>query len=186
MEDTSGFIDVNVTDWFYEDVDWAYDNKLMVGVSNLFFEPGTSITGGMVVTVLARLADVDVSEYEDAEFEDVYEGQWYTPYAKWAKSVGLVEGLPFNPPTEISREWMGIVLVRYLDYVEKEYAVTDERVEFADIDQISDEAMESMQILYKLGIFRGKGNNIMDPASDTTRAEFAALIHRVNNFVEED
>ena len=182
-EDASGFIDVTKADWFYDDVQWAYANEIMVGYNNAQFAPNDAITGGMVVAVLARLADVDVSEYEATQFEDVYEGQWYTPYAKWAKAVGLVEGIPFNPPAEITREWMGIVLDRYLDYVEAEYDITEEIVEFADSDLISDEAMEAMQTLFKLEIFRGKGNNVIDPVSNTTRAEFAALIHRVDAFL---
>ena len=182
-EDASGFIDVTKADWFYDDVQWAYANEIMVGYNNAQFAPNDAITGGMVVAVLARLADVDVSEYEATQFEDVYEGQWYTPYAKWAKAVGLVEGIPFNPPAEITREWMGIVLDRYLDYVEAEYDITEEIVEFADSDLISDEAMEAMQTLFKLEIFRGKGNNVIDPVSNTTRAEFAALIHRVETFL---
>lgn len=183
--DASGFIDVTKDDWFYDDVQWAYVNKFMVGYSNVQFAPNDAITGGMVVAVLARLVDVDVNEYADTEFEDVYEGEWYTPYAKWAKAVGLVDGIPFNPPAEITREWMGIVLTRFLDYMKAEFVVTDEMIEFADSDLISDEAMKAMQILFKLEIFKGRGNNVIDPVSNTTRAEFAALIHRVENFLNE-
>lgn len=181
--EVSGFVDVTENDWFYEDAKWAYGNELMVGYNNAQFAPNDAITGGMIVAVLARLADVDVTKYENTEFEDVYEEQWYTPYAKWAKAVGLVDGIPFNPPAEITREWMGIVLDRYLDYVKAEYVITDEKVEFADAELISDEAMEAMQTLFKLEIFRGKGNNVIDPLSNTTRAEFAALIHRVDTFL---
>lgn len=179
-----GFDDIHATDWFYNDVNWAYDNKLMVGISNQLFAPNESVTGGMIVTVLARIAEADVNDYEDNSFDDVYENEWYTPYAKWAKAIGLVDGIPFNPPKEISREWMGIIIARFLDYMDIDYEVTDEYIKFADADEISAEAEDALQRLYKIEIFKGKGNNIMDPQGNTTRAEFAALMQRTVNFMK--
>lgn len=155
----------------------------MVGTSNVRFAPNETITGGMIVTVLARVANIDVSEYEDIEYDDVYEEQWYTPYAKWAKAIGLVDGIPFNPPTEISREVMGVILTRFIEYMKAEYEITDEFVQFTDADLISADAMNAIQTLFKLEIFKGKGNNVIDPLSNTTRAEFAALIHRIDTLL---
>ncbi len=182
--DASGFRDVSKTDWFYSDVEWAYRNKFMIGVSNVDFAPNDLITGGMVVTVLARLAKVDVSKYENLAYDDIYENEWYTPYAKWAKAEGLVDGIPFNPPEEISRESMAVILVRFLDYVKAEYNVNDEVIRFADEELISKEAMEALQTLFKLSIFQGVGNNTIDPISFTTRAQLAALIHRIDEYVK--
>lgn len=178
-----GFDDIHETDWFYNDVNWAYNQKFMVGVSNQLFAPNESVTGGMVVTVLSRIADADVNEYGDNSFADVYENEWYTPYAKWAKAIGLVDGIPFNPPKEISREWMGIIIVRFLDYMDIDYEITDEYIKFADADEISTEAEDAIQTLYKIGIFKGKGANVMDPQGNTTRAEFAALMQRTVAFM---
>ena len=182
--DASGFADVYVDEWYYPDVDWAYNNKLMVGTSNTMFSPNEFVTGGMVATVLARIANADVNEYAGTSYEDVFEGEWYTPYAKWAKTIGLVENTPFNPPTEISRENMGIIILRYLNYAGAELAPTAEDVVFADENAISEQARESMHTLYTLGIFKGIGENYMDPASFTTRAEFAALMHRVSDYIQ--
>lgn len=184
-ETAEGFVDINTNDWFYNDVDWAYSNKFMVGVRKTAFAPNDSVTGGMVVAVLARLADVDVSKYENESFEDVYEGEWYSAYAKWAKKEGIVENVAFNPPAEITREWMGIVLMKYLDYMGAEYDVDDDVIMFADEALISEKAKESLQKLYKLGIFKGRGDNVIDPESFTTRAEFAALTHRISDFLND-
>lgn len=183
VTDASEFVDVSKNEWFYNDVKWAHENKLMIGISNVEFAPNEAITGGMVVTVLARIANVDVSKYENEKYDDVYEGQWYTPYAKWAKAAGLVDGIPFNPPAEISREAMGVILSRFIDAMGAKYEITEEFIKFADADLISDTAMEAMQTLFKLEIFKGRGNNVIDPASNTTRAEFAALTHRVTGIL---
>ena len=179
----SEFVDVATEDWFYEDVQWAYTNNIMVGYNNEQFAPAESITSSMVVTVLARLANADITTYENMHIEGVDAGQWYTPYANWAKEVGIADDISFGSNTEITREMMGVVLVRFFEYMKKELVVTEELVEFADADLISEKAMNAIQTLYKLEIFKGKGNNTIDPTGNTTRAEFATLIHRVHTFL---
>ncbi len=181
--DEGVFSDVTSQDWFYEDVRWAYENKIMVGYSDEQFAPSEAITSSMVVTVLARLANADMTAYENMHVEGVDDGQWYTPYANWAKEVKIADDISFVSPGEITREMMGVVLVRFFEYMGKEFAVTQELVNFADADLISDNAMYAVQTLYKLGIFKGKGNNTIDPLGNTTRAEFAALIHRVHTLL---
>ena len=179
IPDARDFADVSADDWFFEDVQWAYANNIMVGYNSASFAPSDTITTNMVVTVLSRLAGVDITAYEDMKFEGVEAGQWYTPYANWAKEFGIADDLSFSSSTEITREMMGVVLLRFFEAMKKDFAVTEGFVEFADADLISDKAMNAVQTLYKLGIFKGKGNNMIDPCGNTTRAEFAALIHRV-------
>ena len=181
--DARVFSDIATDKWFYEDVQWAYANNIMVGYDDKHFAPSETITSSMVVTVLARLANIDISAYENKHIEDVKDGQWYTPYANWAKEAGIADDISFTSPAEITREMMGVVLMRYFEYLEKEFAVTEEFIEFSDADLISDKAMNAIQTLYKLGIFKGKGNNTIDPSGNTTRAEFATLIHRVDTLL---
>jgi len=45
------------------------------------------------------------------------------------------------------------------------------------------EENEAFQILYGLGIFKGVGDNRMDPQGLTTRAQLAALLNRVHEFI---
>lgn len=42
-----------------------------------------------------------------------------------------------------------------------------------------------MQILYKLGIMQGVGDNKIDPKGTATRAQLAAMLHRFLQFTEE-
>ncbi len=178
-----GFRDVKESDWFYEDIDWAYNNEYMVGVGELLFAPSNPITGGMAVSVLARMADIDVDKYADKSFSDIFENEWYTNSAKWAKTEGLVDTIPFNPPVEITREQMGVLIDKYLEKVAPDIEYTDEEVIFADESEITPSAKQSMQKLFNLGIYYGRGDNIIDPKSNTTRAEFAALMRRVDKYL---
>lgn len=171
------FTDVRKSDWCWNDVAWAYQNDLVKGMSAKQFAPDVSVTGGMVVAVLARMANIDISEYEN---DTIGSGSlWYAPYVNWAKEAGLLDGIDFDAASEISRENMGIILVRFMDYVGADYSTSGADVEFIDEDQISVDARPYMQTLTKLRVFRGRGNNVLDPLSLTTRAEFAALAHRI-------
>ena len=63
------------------------------------------------------------------------------------------------------------------------YAPIVEDTVFADEASVSDAARESLHKLYTLGIFKGVGENYIDPSNFTTRAEFAALMHRVSDYI---
>ncbi len=42
----------------------------------------------------------------------------------------------------------------------------------------------AFQTLYRKGIFKGAGDLRMDPKGATTRAQFVALVHRINLMLE--
>lgn len=178
-EKADGFADVNSWDWFYNDVEWAYSNKHMVGVNTAYFMPSENVTQGMIVTVLARMAKVDTSKYAAESYADVPENEWYTDYAKWAKKEGLLDGVEFNPTAQIPRECMCVVLKRFIDYTNTAYDISGENAVFNDDALIEENAKDSVQALYKLGIIKGRGEGVIDPDSATTRAELAALMHRI-------
>ena len=49
------FTDVNAGDWFYNNVQYVYENGLMNGVSETEFAPNENVTRGMFVTILYRM-----------------------------------------------------------------------------------------------------------------------------------
>jgi len=57
-----------------------------------------------------------------------------------------------------------------------------EKVPFTDDADISSWAKEAVNICRSLGIISGKGNNIFDPASSSTRAECSTLFIRFIKF----
>jgi uncharacterized repeat protein (TIGR02543 family) len=180
------FRDVLESSWFFSDVDWAYTNNLMIGVSNSLFEPNLRVTQGMVVTVLARLAGVDTDKYKSFIIPDAPEDSWYTPFAKWAYAEGFLEDLDFDMNDDITREDIGIIIYRFLNYLSVNYTVDDFYHIFLDKDLISDKAMQALQTLYKLRILKGTGINTIEPGRATTRSELAALLRRVDKFVREN
>lgn len=182
-EDVSGFVDVDVNSWYYNDIAWAYDNNIMVGYNNAVFAPNNTMVLSNIVTVLAKLSGDDLEQYNNSSIEGIQENMWYTSYAKWAYANGIIEGMDFEPNVKISREDMAVILVRFLEYIDAEYNISDEEISFNDGEFISEYSKDSVETLYKLGILLGRGNNIIDPDSFITRAEFAALINRMYSLI---
>jgi hypothetical protein len=175
------FSDVRAADWFYADVEYAVKNGLFEGTSANAFSPNTSMTRGMIVTVLGRLYDADVSEYTDSGFSDVAAGQYYTAYVEWAKDNGIVNGVGdnmFAPNTAVSRQDFAVLLMRYADFAQKQFPTTRQFSVFEDDADIADYAKNAIQTLYNGGIINGVGGNAINPQGSATRAEVAAMLHR--------
>lgn len=180
------FIDVPESHTFYNDVEWAYDNELMKGVTERLFVPTDAITQATVVTVLSRMANVDLSKYEnDGTYKTIPTGMWYTNAAVWATQAGLLpNNTAFNSEGTITRADMAIMLVKYLTSLGIDTSVP-EAVAFVDAGLMSQEANDAFQVLYRDGIFKGVSNLRMEPRGITTRGQFSALIHRMNALIVE-
>lgn len=179
-DEASGFYDVNANAWYYDDVNWAFHANLMVGYNNAIFAPDNKMVLSNIVTVLAKLSGDDFTKYNNSSaVEGITEGMWYTPYAKWAKSKGIVDN--FSPDAQLSREDMAVILDKFINYIKTDFNTDNTEVNFADNELISANAKAPIQRLYNLGVIAGRGNNVIDPQGLTTRAEFAALIHRMNS-----
>jgi hypothetical protein len=175
------FSDVSSADWFYADVEYAVKNGLFNGTSADAFSPNASMTRGMIVTVLGRLADADISAYTDSDFSDVESGQYYTAYVEWAKDNGIVNGVGdnlFAPNANVSRQDFAVLLMRYADFAQKQFPSTRQFSVFSDDADIADYAKNAIQTLYNGGIINGVGGDAINPKGPATRAEVAAMLHR--------
>lgn len=88
-EQANPFADVKETDWFYDAVQYARVNGFFSGTSKTTFEPNGTMTRGMFVTVLGRMAGVDADRYQSvSSFSDVPADAYYAPYVAWAVKHG--------------------------------------------------------------------------------------------------
>ena len=183
-EEEHTFIDVPASYTFYEDIEWAYENGLLQGVTDRQFVPRSAISQATVVTVLARMANVDLTKFEnDGSYPSIPADAWYANAAVWATQAGLLPNYSvFDSEGSISRANMAIMLVKYLASLGIDTSIP-EPVVFADADLMSQEVNDAFQVLYHYGIFRGIGNYYMDPLGITTRGQFAALIHRMSTVI---
>lgn len=178
------FRDITVNDWFYPDVDWAYQGRLMLGVTGDIFAPYGLISAPTMVTVLARMDKADLSRYDNVSYPEIQQGQWYTNAAVWAKETGLLSEGEFIAAPPLARAKFAVMLVKYLQSKGIDCTVAGEPIAFADADQMTQEENDAFQALYQFGIFKGVGGYRMDAQGSTTRAQLAVLLHRLSVFVK--
>ena len=153
-EQANPFTDVKETDWFYDAVQYARVNGFFSGTSATTFEPNGTMTRGMFVTVLGRMAGVDADRYQgENSFSDVPADAYYAPYVAWAVKHGVTAGTgggKFSPNALINREQMAVFFVRYFEKFDVDYT-TDAVITTtpADIDTVSLHAGRGLEAVEK-------------------------------------
>ena len=114
-----------------------------------------------------------------AEFTDVKESDWFSPYAASAYESGLVKGDDdgrFRPNDYITRQETATIIYRAL----KDFIATagNDGNEFTDSEEISEYAKNAVISLFKAGVISGFEDGTFAPAKNTTRAEAAVMIYR--------
>ena len=108
---------------------------------------------------------------------------WYTDAILWAEQNRIVAGYGnglYGPEDAVTREQMAAIFYRYSQY--KGYSLTEGNYDhFTDKDTVSAYAQTAMRWAVGNGLLVGMADGTLSPKSDTTRAEFAAMIQR---FVE--
>lgn len=181
------FSDVAENDWFYEGVKYAYDNKLMKGISDTVFAPGNNVTRAMFVTVLYRMA----GEPESGEhsFSDVGENSWYEDAVAWASNNNIVTGTSktgFSPDKEITREQMAAIIYRFAKQQNADMSVGEDTniLSYDDVDKVSEYAIPAFQYVCGSGIINGTSASTLSPKNNATRAQAAAIFMRTAELIK--
>lgn len=105
-----------------------------------------------------------------------------------AYHLGIVEGTGegvFDPEGYVTREQMAVMLHRLMDKLGI-YPITDmQYLDFADEDEISDYTKSSIQLLYKVGVINGVGNQRIAPKNHATVEEAVVMSARLFNEFED-
>ena len=178
---TTPFTDIMETDWFYDAVLYANDNGFFSGTSATTFDPNGTMTRGMFVTVLGRMAGVDTANYiGESTFSDVPADAYYAPYVEWAAKYGITSGMgdgKFSPDTYIDRQQMAVFFVRYFEAFNVSYdtganiTTTPE-----DIDTVAPWARDAVLKLWRTGLLNGDGKGF-NPSGNATRAQVAMFCY---------
>ncbi len=188
----TSYTDVPADSWYAEAVSYATENGLFTGTSDSTFDPDGTMTRGMFVTALGRMADISAETPADSGFSDVASGAYYAPYVAWAAENNIVNGMgngTFEPDTIVNREQMCTIFVRYLqeylNYDTSAYEGTS--TTFADADQISSWATDSVSIAQTMGLVEGiesEGVIYFSPKESVTRAAGVTIFVRVDQMID--
>ena len=177
--------DVARTDWFYEDVEYVSEKRLMIGTGSRLFSPHISMTRAMLVTVLYRLEGKPTINPESgirgSEFQDIVKGAWYYYAVMWAAENNIVEGYNstlFGLNDPVTREQTVSLLYRYAMMKGLDVSAVADLASYSDIYEISDWARDAMKWAVGAGIIKGRTTTTTAPKGISTRAEVPAIFRR--------
>ncbi|WP_143452447.1 S-layer homology domain-containing protein [Sporanaerobium hydrogeniformans] len=165
--------------WAKEDIEFVVSRGLFSGTSETKFSPNTTMTRGMFVTALGRLANADVSGYAKSSFSDVKDDAYYMGCIEWANKNNIISGVgngKFAPDQSITREQMVVIMSNYAKTMG--YTLPKVHVEniFADNAKINAYAKEAVKQMHMAGVISGKNGNLFDSQGTATRAEVSAVL----------
>lgn len=179
IDSSSVFTDVTTDKWYKEYIDYAVTNRIFNGTTDTTFEPSANMTRAMFVQVLANLEGIDtVNRNVETKFSDVTAGKWYAPAVRWASSVDIVKGVTentFEPSTNVTREQMCVLLVRYADFKNMKFEEKVEQKVFDDDSEIGKYAHDAVYICQRAGIIDGMTKTTFEPKGSATRAQVAKI-----------
>ena len=180
------FTDVGSDYWAYEDIKQAVYSGLLAGTATNTFSPETSLTRGMLVTILERLQGDDEKADGTSSFSDVKADAYYADAVAWAEENNLIAGYTdgtFKPNKAITREEFMTILFRYA--LTKQYDTGIENTEglmsYSDEASVSDYSEEAMLWAVDHQYLRGTAANTLSPKGTTTRAQATAILMRFLN-----
>lgn len=178
------FNDVSYGDWYYNAVQFVYSRGIMDGVDYYKFAPNGTITRGMILTMLWRMAG-EPFEMPVTSFTDVEIGRYYTTAVAWACRNGIADGMgetKFGPNDAITREELVTLMYRYAQYFGHSCIGTS--IEgFVDAGSVSAYAYNAMCWAYKAGVVTGTTGSRLNPQGTASRAEAAQMIMSFSSFL---
>ncbi|MCI8807636.1 MAG: hypothetical protein HFF20_06720 [Oscillospiraceae bacterium] len=150
--------------WARDQIDFVSARELFQGDGPTSFAPEQAMDRAMVMTVLARLNDVDTAAPSG--------GAWYAQAMEWAVSQGISDGS--DPEGQVTREQFVTMLYRAAGSP----AATRRELHFTDAPQISGYALDAMSWAVENGIVGGHGDGTLSPGGAATRAQTAAMLAR--------
>lgn len=184
------FCDVNSSDWFAPEVDYAVHEGLFNGRSEMTFDPNADMTRAEFVSVLWRIAgSPDYTDTSSKVFADVPAGAWYTAAVNWAYNNKIVNGMDpthFAPNDSITREQIVTIFFRYSKTVEgfDVTSTTDITKTLKDAAKVSDYAVDAVKWSVAIKLILGDDKGNFNPQNNATRAEVATMMTRYHKMLK--
>lgn len=146
------FSDVTTSSWHYSAVEFALENALFAGTSEVAFSPDVTMSKAMLWNVLYRY---------DGQTGETTGVNWYVSAQNWAIENGISDGL--NPESDMTRIELATILYNYQGQPEVENNSYDDDAMVWAVDE---------------GLFIGDLNGNLNPQGNATRAQVATVLMR--------
>ena len=177
------FVDVPADAWYYNDVYWAVDKGITLGVDDTHFAPNAACTRAQFVTFLWRAAGKPAPTSAVNPFEDVKADAYYYEAVLWAVEKGVTKGTDathFSPEKSVTRAEGITFLYRYEQTLGKGFTGlwAFQLDDYADAADVPDWAYEAFCWMVKEDICKGADGKL-EPAALCPRCQVVALLARV-------
>lgn len=174
------FTDVAMGTYYHEGVDYTVANGYMKGTGETTFEPYATMTRGMMVTVLYRMAgEPEITTPNTFPDSD---GFFYDAIS-WAAETGICNGFPdgtFRPYDSLTRAQMVTFLYRFAAYMGCDVVGQfDSLARFTDADAVSDYARSAMRWAVGVGLITGVAEDVLAPNETALRGQAATVLYRL-------
>ena len=182
------FTDVYKSATYYKSIQFVYENGLFSGMSATKFEPDTTMTRAMFITVLGRPAGLQAEDAErygiasaftDVDIDDASIA-YAVPYINWAVTHGVIDTIDgeFAPKDAVTHAQMYIWIRNYAACIENlDTDATGTNIPANDVLDIPEEAYTAVEYAAKNNFLITSSNRIT-PTAFAKRSELAMLLHR--------
>lgn len=180
----TAYIDVPEDSWYTTAVYYAESKGYMNGIGGGKFNPTGIVTRGTIAQILYA-AEGKPAVSGKSQFTDVGNAKWYADAVKWAADKGLVSGYgngKFGPDNAVTREQMVAIMYKYSEMKGYDLKASADLSKFADQNQISKYAVNSMKWGADHKIISGTNKGI-EPKGNATRAQIAVILQAYDNNV---
>lgn len=183
---TAAFKDLDTVLWAKDAITKLYEKGCINGMSDDTFAPKSYVKREEYLKMLISVAGIDISD-STTEFSDVVSGAWYEKYVATGLQKGIVSGIDknmFGIGNNITRQDMAVMMYRILK-MNADFTVPDKAsAGFKDEDSIDEYAKEAVDVMQKLGIINGMGDERFCPKENATRAQAAVCIYKMLDYIQ--
>jgi len=176
---TLPFTDVSPNAWYAVPVEYCYRNGLMSGTTATTFSPNGTVTRGMMVTVLYRMAG-SPGVSGGSGFPDVDSGKFYSNAVIWAVENGITQGYGdgyFRPNQNVTRAEMVTFMYRYANNVAGlDTSASVNLSKFEDAGDIPGYAVKAFKWALSEGLISGTSDSTLSPSDHAPRRQLAKVL----------
>ena len=177
------FTDILGPYWFFDDAEWAYNRGILRGVTDEYWEPETKISGVTSIVTLERLDGVDLTPYDTGAFDGLDNSKWYVSAIRWARANGICDPYrTFSEYEPLTRGEYAVMLCKFLQYRGLNVSASA-NIAYADAWTLTEAERQAFQFLQYAGVFNGFEDGTIRPSSLLNRAQLAALLHRLSQYI---
>lgn len=178
---TEKYLDIADYPWARKQISELREKGIVNDIAPFSFKPGTNITRGDFAMFLIRTLEITAESTEN--FADVDVNAPYAREVAIGRACGILKGIGenlFNPEAEISRQDLMVICARGMRYKKQLEEGVD--VTFSDKDAIADYAVADIAAMVRANIVTGYEDGTIRPLGNTTRAEAAVIMNRINRW----